>query len=666
MAKNISTDVYYEVSVALEGMWKKNRYTYFFGGDILIGTIVIVPFGSSEKLGIVVQKTAKPDFKTKEIVKILAYSLPDKSIETLNWLNEYYPGVLGQNTQYFLPSFLKTIKNPEEKKAKDVADSKVSEKITARELHTLTEMQKKAVNEIENNPGKSIILHGITGSGKTRVYMELAKKHLAAGRDVLLLYPEISLTTQLEGVLREHFGKELVSVYNSKRTGTQQKKTWAKAHATVGNKGVGQIFIGPRSALFLPHANLGLVIIDEAHDGAYKQDSGSRYNGIMVAAALARTHSAQLVLGSASPPVQESQQILSKNGLLVCMHDLAKSGIESKKDFQIIDMTDKKALSRQSYLLSKKLLSQIALTLDRKKQTLLFLNRRGTARLLLCEDCGWHAECTKCELPLTYHHDSYSMRCHVCGLKEGVPKSCLKCRGSLNQKTAGIKAIEQELNAIFPQARIARFDSDNLKKDSFSERFDEIVAGEVDIVLGTQLITKGLDLPLLETVGILQADSALFLPDYVSEERSFQQLLQVSGRVGRGHGQNISQVLVQTYNLKNKIFSYVEDQDWHRFYEKELISREKNLYPPFKFVMKIWVQKKSIALAQKSIDKIATNLQQQTGLEVLGPAPSFYEKSGGLFSWQIIVKSSSRKNLSSIVDKLPKEALFDLDPVSLL
>jgi len=677
---------YYEISLALSGVWKTNLYSYESFKKLKTGTVVLCQFGPKEILGIVDQEVSKPEFATKPVKLVTEFKLSDQVQKLHNWLQNYYPGVPGQNTQHFLPSFLKKLALDNEKES---LNSKTAQ------LPPLTGVQTKAIQEIADHPTSSIVLHGITGSGKTRLYMELIAPQIASGKDVLLLYPEISLTSQLKKTLVTYFGKSKVYVYNSKRTPKEQRATWLASYSSSATSDSGRIFIGPRSALFLPHSNLGLIVIDEAHDGAYKQDSGSRYSGLLVAAALANFHRAQIIYGSATPPTSETQQILNKQGRLVCMHetaltaelrgkDLEAGSIKNNKDHKIgdvstkavdensktqfltVDMTDKNKNSSQNYLLSKPLLDQIKQTLDNKKQSLIFLNRRGTARLLLCENCGWHASCPKCDMPLTYHHDNHQMRCHVCGHKDKTPSACPDCKHTLTQKTAGIKSIEEELKRQFPQARIARFDSDNNKADSFSERYQEVADGKVDIVLGTQLITKGLDLPLLETVGVLQADSALMLPDYTSEERSFQQLTQVAGRVGRGHDNSVANVIFQTYSPNSHIIAYATEQDWHGFYEQELRARESAHYPPYQYLMKIWVQKKSQQASEKAISTIAEKLHSESSIRILGPAPSFYEKSAGLYSWQIIVTSSNRKKLSELVIDLPKDTFFDLDPVSLL
>lgn len=641
---------YYEVALVLPATWKQNIYTYSSSDNLKAGNIVFCPFGKNQKIGIVISKVKKPKYETKKIDEVVPYSLSSKNIEFLEWMNLYYPGFGGSNTQLFIPAFLKSLP----KKERVTEQKKYIKPI---DLPEITNEQKAAYEKITDNKSKNIVLHGITGSGKTRIYMEIIKDNIQNNKNSLVLYPEISLTSQLLESLVDTFGEDKVVVYHSKQTASEQRKSWMK----VLNSNEPLIIIGPRSALFLPHKNLGTVCVDEAHDSSYKQDNGSRYNGIVVAAALSKIHSAQFIIGSATPPVQETEQILSKGGLLICMHSLAKTTDKNQRSFDVVDMTLKSNKSK-NYQLSKKLIEKISLSIKNKKQSLLFLNKRGTARMILCENCGWYAECPNCFMPLIHHHDSFSLQCHICGYNKKSVISCPDCSSVLTLKNPGIKSLESEIKIMFPEAKIARFDSDNKKKDTFQENFKHIKAGGADIIIGTQLVTKGLDLPLLDTVGIIQADSALLLPDFSSEERTFQQLTQVSGRVGRGHSSG--NVIIQTYQPDSYIFPFVIEQNWHGFYDSELSKRKQNKFPPYSYVIKIWTTKSSRENALKSMSKLVE--KHKTNLRVLGPAPSFYETAGGKYSWQIIMFSNSRKKLSEIAQNLPNDLYYDLDPVSFL
>lgn len=649
--RDLDSKIYYELRVVIPSTWSNGLYTYSSDDEMVAGAVVLVPFGSSEKLAVVRRKVEKPSFDTKDISTVTDLVLSPETITLHEWISNYYPATPGSTTQLFLPSMLK---KKQKKNDKDTDNNpEFVEKISTK----LTITQKKALSEIAES-AKPIVLHGVTGSGKTRIYAELALEQIKQGKDVLILYPEISLTTQTKNALELYLGKRTTNTYHSKQSTKKQYASWMQA-----NEGTGKVFIGPRSALFLPYKNLGLVIIDEAHDSSYKQDSGTRYSAIAVGAKLASIHDAKFILGSATPPVIETQQILSKGGRMVCMHETAIDGTEHGKTLhRVVDMTNKK-LFRKSYNISDETIETIQKSLALGNQSLLFLNRRGTARLLYCDNCAWHAECPNCERPYTYHQDTHQLICHLCGSKSQTPQLCPDCNHEISLKTLGTKGIEIEIQKIFPTAKIGRYDSDNLKKDSLAEKYKEIVKGDIDILLGTQLLTKGLDLPKLDVVAILNADSSLSMPDYSSEERAFQQLTQVSGRVGRGH--RAGTVVLQTYQPENPIFNYVSAQDWHKFYDDELLNREKYNYPPYSYSVKIWCAKPNRQKAKESIEQYVDSISVK-GLRFLGPAPSYYEKNAGKYSWQVVMLSHSRIKLIELVKELPNDFYFDMDPISLL
>lgn len=642
---------YYDVAIATDKSWSKNILTYSSPNDIAINTVVSVPFSRTNKLGFIVKKSTKPGFKTKDIIKITNFQLSEATLALMDWQASYYPGLASIQAQYFLPSFVEKIvfnTGPEIQKIDSVVYP----------LPKLTKHQKLAVEKITSKPEITNILHGITGSGKTRVYEELIHKTLESGKNVLVLIPEISLSSQISTEISKHFGKDRVHTYNSKQAISKQKKTWVSAATSEQ----AQIYIGPRSALFLPFDKLGLIVIDESHESSYKQSNGDRYNGLIVAAALAKIHRAKFVLGSATPPVSETHQLIAKGAELVCMHALAKEH-ESKRKFTIVDMTEKSNYFQTQRLLSKQMIEQIKVSLDSSLQVLIFFNRRGTSRLIICHDCGWSSECEKCGMPNTYHHDKNQFQCHVCGVNLEPIYSCPKCSAGLNQENPGIKSLTSELNSIFPSAKIERYDSDNKKSESFNERYLAVKNKDVDIIIGTQIVTKGIDLPHLSLVCVINTDSNLALPDFTSSEKTFQQLTQVAGRVGRGHRDG--SVILQTYNPTERIFEYIQNGDWHNFYKNELNSRKENNFPPFVHMLKLNTSKKSSDTARKTLEKVMQDADS-SGLSFLGPAPSFHEKSNGVYNWQIVVRSKSRNSLIRLIKSLPKDVFYDLDPIGLL
>lgn len=647
---------YYDVALALPANWDSNVFTYESRDSLKPGSIVKAPFGKTSKIGYVLSRTDMPARPTKVLQAIENnLKLPTASLELVSWLQKNYPLLPGDHIQHVLPSFLSDVSSLSE-----TTDNENGTHAVATMPPDLTTEQKRAVRELRAT-NDTQILHGITGSGKTRVYLELIREARKNGKNSLILYPEISLSGHVIDYLSEFMPPDSLNVYHSKQTLKQRQHTWLTAAKSKG----GKVFAGPRSALFLPYSNLGLIVVDEAHDGSYKQDNGSRYNGLFVAAALARIHGAKLVLGSATPPLQETYFLEAKGIKMVCLHNLAMSSeIRDERTINIVSMKESSNRSRVP-LVSKPLLAAVENSLKNGRQSLLFINRRGTARAVLCESCGWNGECRRCDTQLVYHHDYFQLRCHLCGLRQTAPSSCPNCYGELRQKTPGVKALEQDLKKTFPDARIARFDSDNRKADSFHMRYADIKSGGADIIIGTQIITKGLDLPMLETVGVLQAESLLLLPDFSSRERAVQQLMQVSGRVGRGHA--AGKVFIQTYNADSPVLREVSAQDWHGFYDDELKVREKTGFPPFKFSLKIWTLKKRESSSVEALEKMAELIKAiRRDIRLLGPAPSFHTKVLGRYSWQLIVLSSSRQALVDIVSELPKGFYFDLDPISFL
>lgn len=638
---------YYQVMVGLPATWNSNQFTYASTEQLAVGTIVIVPFGKKQLIGFIESPVEKPNdtYDIKHIDSVLELSLSAETVAFAKQTSRYYPNSGGSLTQQLLPSYVKNLPT-------SLETTKTS---AATPPPKLTQSQSEAVAKILSTD-KPSVLYGVTGSGKTRVYAELAQKALNENKNVLVLYPEISLTTQLVTEMKRFIGDDKVTAYTSGLTRKQQKIAWQTAHDSEG----GHIFMGTRSALFLPLRNLELLIVDEAHDSSFKQDNGMRYNGIFTAGLLAKCHNAKLILGSATPPVQETAMILSSGGNLVSMTQLAVS--DSEKLFHVIDMKAPENRSSSSTFLSPQLVKQLASTLKKGQQSLLFLNKRGTAKLIQCESCGWHAECQRCDMPLTYHHDEFRLQCNVCGQKHRMSNNCPSCGSTLEMRSLGIKALEQDVKKLFPHAKIARFDSDNKKSESLAENFAALRDGSYDIIIGTQLVTKGLDLPRLETVGVLNADASLLLPDYVSRERTFQQINQVSGRVGRGHTDGV--VYLQSYLSDPVLNNYIVQNDWPSFFGDEQEIRKKHGFPPASFALKLTVNKRSSETALKLLLRVSEGLPET--VRVLGPAPSFYGKQRGNYSWNIVLLSPTRSVLVKVARELPKDVIYDLDPVSLL
>jgi primosomal protein N' (replication factor Y) len=331
----------------------------------------------------------------------------------------------------------------------------------------------------------------------------------------------------------------------------------------------------------------------------------------------------------------------------------------------VVDMKDRGQF-RQHPIFSDQLIREVSKALQQKKQSLLFLNRRGTSKLVMCssDSCEWVAECDSCELALTYHHDGNSLVCHTCGRKTKMPTDCPVCSSALSLKSLGSKAIVEEAAQLFPGARIARYDSDTSFEDSFNESHESILDGSVDILIGTQQLIKGLDLPKLALIGLVNSDLSLRFPDYSSDERTFQLITQAIGRVGRGHTEG--SVVVQTYQMNNPVLKDAVAEDWHSFRDKELSDRRAHDFPPYSFIGKILFREKSYVKAMKVADEYKKIVTELPDITVEGPVPSFHHKRGQFYYVQLHIRATSRKTLLQAARKAPDGAMFDLDPITLL
>jgi primosomal protein N' (replication factor Y) len=624
--------------------------TYSSDAPLPIGQVVLAPLRNKKVLGVVAGAGTKPaNFAVKPLADVpMLPLLPAQLLTLLAWMKGYYPAPLGIITQLLLPKALP-------KKPEPIAPLPA---LPAPELPPLTKDQQHALASI-TAPGMHL-LHGETGTGKTRVYIELALRTLQAGKSTIILTPEIGLTSQLANDFRTVFG-ERVAVVHSGLTDAQRARTWQR----LLEQPEPMIVIGARSALFSPLKNLGLIVIDEAHETAYKQDQAPYYHASSVAAKLADLHQATLVLGSATPLVTDYAVATAKKRPIVRMTQTATSTTDASKTVQVVDLRDRGSFTRSPYL-STQLLNAIKAKLQKGEQTLLFLNRRGTARVIFCEKCGWQALCPHCDLPLVYHGDEHLMRCHSCEYKAPSPMSCPECHNaSIVFRSIGTKAVAEEAARLFPEATVQRFDTDNKKSERIEQHYNAVRAGSVDIIVGTQTLAKGLDLPKLALVGVIIADTSLYFPDFSAQERTYQLLSQVLGRVGRGHRD--SEAVIQTYGPDSTLLKSVIEKDWDTFYSTEISERKQFLFPPYCYILKLTVARATSASAQTAAEKFVRVLQDTVGgIAVEGPTPSFHEKVQNKFVWQVIVKAKHRSKLLDIIHALPSGWLWGIDPMNLL
>lgn len=642
---------YVDVFVADSSYQKSSSLTYSSEESLQAGSIVTVPFKNKEALGLVTAvHNTKPSFATKPVSAALPeYILPQTSLNLHAWMCEYYPKSTGSITGLFVQKAL--YKRFTHKEPLAIAPAK------NRPLPSLTAEQKAALKEV--NHSGTYIVHGETGSGKTRLYAELAKKALSHNRSVLLLVPEIGLTTpiaqEVANTLQTH-----VYIAHSNQLETQRRALWH--HLATTQEAC--VVVAPRSGLFLPFTNLGLLVLDEFHDSSYKHEQPPHFSSTKVAAFLSKLHDAQLILGSATPSLEDYFLAQQKEAPVL---RLTKTAIQSNHKVAIhtVDLKNRSLFSRNRYV-SDLLLKEVRQALDEKKQSLILLNRRGSARVTLCENCDWLATCPKCETPLTFHADLHQLRCHTCGFKTPAPASCPMCKSvDIAFKSIGTKSLETFFKTQFPAARIARYDADTHKDDKLEASADKLKNGDIDILIGTQMLAKGLDLPNLKIVGVIVADSGLFFPDFTAREKTFQLLYQVIGRVGRGH--NDGTVIIQTYSPKSDIIKQSLERNWDSFYNAELADRKTFFLPPFCYMLKLTIRRKTLKSAEENALKIAAQITSSyPSLKLIGPGPAFIEKQAGNHVWQLVVRSTKRKLLVEIINKLPSNIQFDIDPSDLL
>jgi primosomal protein N' (replication factor Y) len=644
---------YYEVAPNQIVRANSASFTYSSAEPLQTGQIVSIEVGKKSLVGVVLRKVAKPNYETKSITSsIESIALPEPLVQLTAWLSEYYATHLATVLQTILPRGLQKTR-----RARTVSPREI---LRDRTTIVFTEEQLKALDTIEHMTPGSALLHGVTGSGKTHVYIELAKRAIVRGESVVVLVPEIALTSQLVDEFSHHF--ENITLAHSRQTEAERHQAWREVLTNPSPR----VVIGPRSALFLPLANIGLIVIDEAHEPSFKQEQAPRYSALRAASMLARYHNAKLILGSATPTIADYYLATQSNRPVIRMQERAKDGAIAPI-IQLVDMTKRQSFKRHRFL-SDTLLSQLEETFTSGNQALVFHNRRGSASTTLCENCGWSAGCPRCFVPLTLHADKHHLRCHICGHIDKVPTSCPQCHhANIIHKGIGTKLIEAELRKLFPDKVIMRFDGDSESGESVEQKYSELYDGTIDIIIGTQVIAKGLDLPKLRTVGVIQADAGLSLPDFGSSERTFQLLAQVIGRVGRSH--HPTSVIVQSYQPTHPAVVDGLAQDYEHFYNATIAERQRSHFPPFVHLLKLTCIYKTEAAAVRNAQVVARELRQKvhTDVQILGPTPSFYERQHDTYRWQLTLKSPKRQHLIDALAHIPPTHWqSELDPTSLL
>lgn len=523
------------------------------------------------------------------------------------------------------------------------------ENISATSALVLNEEQEAAVQAITQQigqGGKPFLLEGVTGSGKTEVYLQVIQEALSRGKTAIMLVPEISLTPQVTNRFISRFGKK-VAILHSGLSNGERYDEWRKVE-----RGEAQVVVGARSAIFAPLKNIGAIIIDEEHEASYKQDSNPRYHARDVALLRAKYNQAVLVLGSATPSLESRAR--AGKGVYHFLQLTKRANPQAQiPEVEIVDFRDYIGQNEASNF-TPVLLEAIQDKIDRKEQVVLMLNRRGYSSFVMCRECGTVDTCPNCDISLTLHMDTKSMNCHYCGFSKGIPHTCPNCSSrSIRYYGTGTQKASDELAEAFPQARILRMDVDTTrKKGSHEQILKEFGEGRADILLGTQMIAKGLDFPNVTLVGVLNADTALNLPDFRSSERTFQLLTQVAGRAGRAEKEG--HVIIQSYNPKHYAITFAKNQDYEGFYAYEMSIRKQLAYPPYYFTVGLTLSHKIEAeVVKKSyevLNMIRSGLSDK--VQILGPTPKPIARTHNLYHYQLIIKYRFEEHLQEVLNQI--------------
>ena len=711
-------------------------------GRVEVGTRVKVPFGKREVLGCVTSLAQHSDYDSlKSITKVIgAQSLvTPRVLELARWIAEYYccapetalksvlpdavrkeqqgwrerlfvrllPGgesivnltkrqaevyhVIEENRSIALQELLKitgttaaTVRKLEDRGFIEIApqiserDPYANEEIIPTRPLELNFEQSVALGEVNKNPGEFFLLHGVTGSGKTEVYLQAIAHVLEQGKGAIVLVPEISLTPQTVERFKARFStgslKTLVAVLHSHLSAGERHDEWHKIR-----QGRARIVIGARSAIFAPVEPLGLIIVDEEHEHSYKQEEAPRYHARDVAVVRGQRESATVVLGSATPSMESYHN--AKRGRYRLLELPNRADDKQMPLVRVQDMrTEKSKGDKGPPIFSQRLKEAIRDRLEQGEQTILFLNRRGFATSMQCPECGFVAECPNCSLSLTYHRREQFLRCHVCGHNVSAPKYCPqeKCGSSkIRFHGLGTEKVEDVLRKLFPKANVTRMDSDALKrKDDYRRILGDFRRGKIDILVGTQMIAKGLHFPRVTLVGIVYADTGLHLADFRAGERTFQLLTQVAGRAGRGEVEG--EVVVQTFSPVHPAIQFARRHDYEGYFDAEMEFREQLYYPPFTRAAMLTLRGRSEQKVSFSADylkkQIEPIIETITDLQVSGPAPAPLLRAETFYRYQLMLRTVRMSELSRCLAavasglNLPDEVALtiDIDPVNLL
>ena len=548
-----------------------------------------------------------------------------------------------------------------------------NDSVKRQDLATLSPQQQRACQEITEQlrSRQSVLLHGVTGSGKTEVYTHLIDHVLKTGNQVLYLVPEISLTTQLTDRLRKVFGDRLL-VYHSKFSDSERVDIWKR----LLESNEPMVVLGVRSSVFLPFGRLGLVIVDEEHESSYKQyDPAPRYNARDTAMVLASMHGAKVVLGSATPSIETYYKATTGKYGLVTLSERYEGAV--LPEVEIIDMREQRKKKQNIGTLSSPLIQEMRGALSDNKQVILFQNRRGFAPVVVCQQCGWTPKCENCDVSQIYHKYNNMLKCHYCGYTRALPTVCPACGlNGIEVYGYGTERIAEEVGKNFPEARISRMDLDTTRnKDAYQDIIEDFAAHRTDILVGTQMVSKGLDFGEVRMAGVINADTLLNFPDFRSNERAYNMLEQVAGRAGRRKEKG--KVLIQTTNPKENVLEYVKAHNYSSYYQSEIAERERYAYPPFTKIINIYLRNKDGNMVDRAAVIYAKKLREVFGTRVLGPEKPFVGRIALWYIQSIMLKIEAGASMSKVKQILRQiyeqaaawsefkstQIYYDVDPV---
>ncbi|MDR1695370.1 MAG: primosomal protein N' [Endomicrobium sp.] len=620
-----------------------NKTFYYLPADNVspentIGKRVKAQFGKRTAAGYVLSAADYDgdEFKLKKITDVLDPEplIGEESLMLAKYISENYVCSLGEALSAIIPASMKAPKR-QSTKNKERSSNAASEN----QIRVLTHYQQSAVNTInktiEKNEPKTFLIHGVTASGKTEVYLNCIEKALSLNKSAVFLIPEISLTSQFVEIVTARFGAQNVGVWHSGISGIEKYKLFLKA-----KKGEIKIMLGARSAVFAPFENLGVIIIDEEHEHTYKQEQKPSYDAREIAGERALYHKAALILGSATPSLESFKNALEKKSELIELPERIDG--KSLPEFKILSLKNKFA-GRSLFL--PETIEAVSKTLSKNEQAIVFLNRRGYSPSIMCRKCGSVYQCPNCSISMVYHRNPDAVKCHYCGHSKKLPLTCSVCGGKeIAVFGTGTQRAENELKGMFPEAKIFRLDGDTASfAGNYAKAYEGIKSGEYDILLGTQMIAKGFDFPKVTLVCIIDADTSLYLPDFKSAERTFQLITQVSGRCGRG--EICGNVIIQTSHPEHYAIMHAKKNDYMSFYKEESGLRKKLTYPPYCDLAKIAVRNKVETKAAEDSEKLFSYLNEiikslDLPLKMLGPATAYIVKMHNTYRKHIIIKGS--------------------------